>query len=155
MQFELPRHGDMLSETQSECYCRLRQFLKKLRSSSGTRENFTAAGLAGARVNATVPSATPAPTIALTFITRVRTRRCFAGAMATPAGWDAATPREHLAWIASLNGSAGMPLSAIRSAVPPNYLLNRPGVAGLRPTASWNSTPRPAALGRAKRPLGK
>ncbi len=51
-------------------------------------------GLLGvARVKAaTVPAAAPAPTIALTRITIVRTRRCLAGAIATPAGWDAATP---------------------------------------------------------------
>src|ERR1700737_399800 len=83
MQFELLRHRGMLSETQSECFYRLRQFLKKLRSSSGTRENFTVArgGLLGvARVNAAkVPTATRLEQFALTLITIVRPRRCFAG----------------------------------------------------------------------------
>ena len=35
----------------------------------------------------TVPTATPAPTMAPTLSTIVRTRRCLAGAIATPAGW--------------------------------------------------------------------
>src|SRR5206468_12306399 len=40
----------------------------------------------------TVPTATPAPTMAPTLSTIVRTRRCLAGAIATPAGWAAVTP---------------------------------------------------------------
>src|SRR5579864_6768648 len=40
----------------------------------------------------TVPIATPAPIIAPVRSTRVRVRCCLAGAMATPAGCDAAIP---------------------------------------------------------------
>jgi len=39
-----------------------------------------------------VPMATPAPTSAPTLIRMERTRRCFAGATAAPAGLEAATP---------------------------------------------------------------
>ena len=64
-----------------------------LRMATGLTQARLAGLLGVARVNAaTVPTATPARAIALSLITIVRTRRCFAGAIATPAGWDAATP---------------------------------------------------------------
>lgn len=45
------------------------------------------------RVNAaTVPTATPAPTKAPTLMTIDRVRRCLPGAIAVPAGCEAATP---------------------------------------------------------------
>lgn len=46
-----------------------------------------------AEVSATTePTATPTPIIAPILKMMVRVRRCFAGAIATPAGCDAATP---------------------------------------------------------------
>ena len=46
----------------------------------------------GCETAATIPSATPAPRITPTPIRIARTRRCFAGAIAAPAGRDAVTP---------------------------------------------------------------
>jgi hypothetical protein len=40
----------------------------------------------------TVPTATAAPTISATRMAKVRERFCFAGAIAAPAGLDAAMP---------------------------------------------------------------
>src|SRR5215469_3671163 len=67
---------------------------QQCRVSYASGDQWAPGGLLGvAAVSAiTVPRAAPAPTIAPTFRTIVRTLRCFPGAMATPAGCAAVMP---------------------------------------------------------------